>query len=114
MLLALSTVSEAAETSVNYFTSVLGLSERSSSSPIIIRACYAGMQHAQLNYGLVSTSNLIVTGFGRAVLRPHNRRGPRAPDSDDALGRRDGGGATDLSPVSAGTALLALEFQVRG
>ena len=82
--------------------------------PIIIRACYAGIRHAQLNYGLVSTSDLIVTGFGRAVLRPHNRRGPRAPDSDDALGRRDGGGATDLSPVSAGTALLALELQVRG
>ena len=53
------------------------------------------------------------SGFGRAVLRSHNRGGPRAPDPDDALGRRGGGGAADLSPVSAGTALLALELQVR-
>ena len=53
---------------------------------------------------------MIVSGFGGAVLRPHNRGGPRAPDPDDALGKR---GTADLSPVSTGAALLALELQVR-
>ena len=54
--------------------------------------------------------SMIVSGFGGAVLRPHNRGGPRAPDPDDALGKR---GTADLSPVSTGAALLALELQVR-
>ena len=55
--------------------------------------------------------SMIVSGFGGAVLRPHNRGGPRAPDPDDALGRR--GGAADLASVPPGATLLALELQVR-